>query len=207
MGFKKKLSSLRANSKNSLPTTKSSESSSILGARKERLTNVSKKSTSNCSPKDIAFLEPFIERYGDLVFDLCYSILWSQRSAQVAFQTVFKKILHTPQKNRFTEFERVWVLKLTVEVLLPQAQAALKRLSPSEQVMLDSSSDPARKLESLSMYFHRLGAHEKLTILLRDKYGIGYSEITAVMGIPEGSLKILRQQGLQALEGWIWSPE
>lgn len=168
---------------------------------------LTKKTISPRTPKDITLLEPFIELYGDLVFDLCYSILWSQKAAQVAFQSVFKKILHTAPENKFNEFERVWVLKLAVGVLLPQAQAALKRLSPSEQVMLDSSTDPERKLESLGMYFHRLGAQEKLTILLRDKYGIGYSEIASIMGIPEGSLKILRQQGLQALEGWIWNPE
>lgn len=186
MGFKKKISQTQAS---------------------KAASSDSKKSSKPRAPKDIVQLEPFVERYGDLVFDLCYSILWSQRSAQVAFQSIFKKILHTHPKNRFVEFERVWILQLAVKVLLPQAQAALKQLSPSEQVMLDSSPDPVRKLESLGMYFHRLGAQEKLTILLRDKYGIAYSEIAAVMAIPEGSLKILRQQGLQALEGWIWSPE
>lgn len=192
MGFKKKIPSSHFSGR-------AAESSS--GSK------LAKKTVIPRPPKEVTLLEPFVERYGDLVFDLCYSILWSQRAAQVAFQSVFKKILQTAPKNQFNEFERVWVLKLTVTVLLPQAQAALKRLSPSEQVMLDSSSDPARKLESLGMYFHRLAAQEKITLLLRDKYGIGYSEIAAIMGIPEGSLKILRQQGLQALEGWIWSPE
>ena len=151
-------------------------------------------------------IDGLVERYGDLLFDLCEAVLWSPTNAQLAIRAILKELGHQSSGSapRFDEYERAWVLRVACERLRSLAHRYGRRLSPSEQIMLDASLGTDARLKQFDSYFHRLPTEDQLLLLLRDKHGLPYPEISAAMGAPEGSLKIRRQQALRTLEEWLW---
>lgn len=155
--------------------------------------------------KPTPFVDHVVRLYGDLLFDLCESVLWSPSNAQLAFRAVLKAIRAARPSNAYQEYERAWVLKVACDELRTFARRHGRRLTPAEQVLLDASSlNVGARLKQFDSYFHRLDTEDQLLLLLRDKYGLPYPEIEAAMGAPEGSLKIRRQQALRTLEEWLW---
>jgi DNA-directed RNA polymerase specialized sigma24 family protein len=149
-------------------------------------------------------IEHVVQLYGDLLFDLCESILWSPSNAQIAFRSILRQVKSKRGSNLYQTHERTWVLRVACSQLRSYAQRHGRRLTPSEQIMLDASFDMNARLKQFDSYFHRLTTEDQLLLLLRDKYGIPYPEIAAAMETPEGSLKIRRQQALRTLEEWLW---
>ena len=145
-----------------------------------------------------------VNTYGDMLFDLCQSMLWSASSAPWAFRTLLKRLTQAPHDARFQEFERAWVLSESSLFLLDLVKKQGRRLSSSEQMMLDSTPLPQTRLKHFESYFHRLAADDQILLLYKDKYGIPYHEISSALSKPELSLKVQRQHALQALEEWIW---
>lgn len=153
-------------------------------------------------PEDL--IQRIVQLYGDTLFDLCESVLWSTANAQVAFRAILRRIRKLRNEGGYREYERAWVLKIACDVLVDYAAEHGRRLSPPEQVMLDATLEPTTRLKQFDSYFHRLPTSEQLVLLMRDKYGLPYAEISAVLGLPEGSLKLTRQQALRTLEEWLW---
>lgn len=152
-------------------------------------------------------LNLIIQCYGDLIFDLCESILWNPQNAQIVFRIVLQELRRRLKAENFKTYERAWVLRITCERLMLFAEKYARRPTASEQIELDASPDVSLRLERFDAYFHRLTIQDQILLLLRDKYGIPYPEISAAMSIPEGSLKISRQQVLRTLEEWIWDQQ
>jgi DNA-directed RNA polymerase specialized sigma24 family protein len=71
--------------------------------------------------------------------------------------------------------------------------------------MLDANSNLDGRFQQFDSYLHRLPVADQILLLLRDKFGIPYTELATALGVPEGSLKLRRQQALKALEDWLWS--
>lgn len=139
-----------------------------------------------------------------MLFDLCESILWSPTNAQVAFRGILKEIRKRQPADSLGEYERAWVLRVACDQLRSLAHRHGRKLTPSEQIMLDASLNVQARLKQFDSYFHRLGTEDQLLLILRDKYALPYSEIASAMGVPEGSLKVRRQQALRTLEEWLW---
>lgn len=152
-------------------------------------------------------LNSIIQCYGDMIFDLCESILWSPENAQIVFRIVLQELRRRSKTENFKTYERAWVLRITYEKLILFAEKYARRPTASEQIELDARPDVSFRLERFGAYFHRLTIQDQILLLLRDKYGIPYPEISAAMSIPEGSLKISRQQVLRTLEEWIWDQQ
>ena len=150
-------------------------------------------------------MERLIELYGDMLYDFCESVLWSPKNAVIAFKILVRRLRHHfHQGHLYSEYERAWVLKIACEELRSLASKHGRRLSPPEQVMLDASLESDTRLKYFDSYFHRLGLEEQMLLLLRDKYGIPYSEIACAFGLGEESIKTKRQHALRALEEWLW---
>lgn len=149
-------------------------------------------------------LDQVVHLYGDLVFDLCQSVLWSPSNAQSAFRAVLKEVKKRHSENHFSVHERAWILRLACEHLQLVYGRMARRLTAPEQIKLDSGASAGSRLKHFESYFHRLHVEDQILLLLKDKYGLPYPEIATVLGAPEGSLKVRRQQALRALEEWIW---
>jgi DNA-directed RNA polymerase specialized sigma24 family protein len=150
-------------------------------------------------------LDRILQLYGDLIYDLCESALWDSTSAQVACRMILKTLRREQPSHAFEQNERAWVIQVTCERILALAPRHGRKLTPSEQLKLDSDPHQDSRLRQIPVYFHRLGTEEQLLMLLRDKYGLPYPEIASALGIPEATLKLRRGQALRALEDWVWS--
>ena len=150
-------------------------------------------------------MDSFVQIYGDMLFDLCESMLSTSTHAQAAFRLIVKK-LHAESKNqKYVNYERPWVLRITCDRLLAIYPHEGRRVSPSEQIRLDANENVTTRLQHFGSYFHRLRPEDQLILLLRDKHAIPLSEVAIALAIPEGSLKIRRQLSLKHLEEWLWN--
>ncbi len=159
----------------------------------------------NTQTKKSPALDHFVTLYGDLLFDLCSSVLWSPVTGQNTVRKILKTLEKTSKKSSYQRYERAWVLRVACDQLLAVAKRNGRRLTPSEQVMLDANLNTTARLRQFDSYFHKLSTDDQILLLLKDKYGLPYFEISAALNTPEDSLKIKRQQALRALEEWLWS--
>lgn len=153
-------------------------------------------------------LEQFIQSYGDLIYDLAESILADSTLTQNTLQSILKTLEQTPKNERYVTHERAWVLQVTCQHLIHQHRKLNRQLPPlpkDPQTSPDNhNSNLAFRLQHFRSFFNRLAIEDQLILMLRDKFGISYTEIASALGLPEGSIKIRRHQSLRALEEWIW---
>ena len=150
--------------------------------------------------------EELIRNFGDLVYDLFFSVLWSARGAQTLYLQLWQSVERRLSKSNtsYRKHARAWTLQLAVELLKKSHSRLGRTLSPSEQVMLDANLNIPARLKQFESYVHKLQIQDQILLLLREKYGLPYSEIAAALRIPEGSLRVKHQQALKSLEEWLW---
>ena len=125
----------------------------------------------------------WVETYGDLVFDLCSETLQNSNQAELAWVSIFRNLRGQARTTDFKEYLRAWILKATCDYLLKN-KPDHSRLAPQNEPL------------------QRLALPEKLLILLRDKYGLPYPEISSALTIPESTIKLRRAQALRSMEEW-----
>lgn len=152
-------------------------------------------------------VETIVRLYGDLIFDLCESVLWSPANAQLALRSILKEIRKRHPANAYEHHQRAWVLRVALTELKSFAARHKPRLTASEQIELDANPDAEDRLRHFGSFFRRLPQDDQILLLLKDKYGIPYPEIASALGVPESSLKIQRQQALLALDEWLWEAQ
>jgi DNA-directed RNA polymerase specialized sigma24 family protein len=136
---------------------------------------------------------------------LCESILWNPTYSQIAFRAILKDLKKGSRAQKYTGYERNWILRVSCEKLMRLYSQRGRKVSPEEQINLDSSENSTARLRQFNTHFHRLKPEEQIILILRDKYSIPYSEIASALTAPEDSLKMQRQQALRTLEEWIWN--
>ena len=149
-------------------------------------------------------IDGIVQRYGDLLFDLCESVLWNPTNAQIAFRSILKTLKKNLSSASYKDHERAWVLRVACQNLRGLSKDHGRLVTASEQIAADSSQNVSNRLKNFDFYFHRLPMDDQMVLLLRDKYGLPYPEIAAALRIPDASLKIRRQQSLRTLEEWLW---
>src|SRR5437588_583247 len=98
-------------------------------------------------------IDHIVRCYGDLLFDLCESILWSPSNAQVAFRAILKQIKRGLSTHAFTDHQRAWVLRVACDQLRAFSQQHGRRLTSSEQINLDSTQHISNRLKQFDSYF------------------------------------------------------
>lgn len=104
------------------------------------------------------------------MYDLISYIFPHEQQALEALQAVLKKANRRYSKDRYQRYLRLWLLRLTVEVI----QKKYHRFLYEREENL-----PADVLDCLSL-------EERLVLLLRDRRGLSPEEIAAVMRFPVG---------------------
>ncbi len=158
-----------------------------------------------------AVTESWIDRvhrnYGDVLYDLCQSLLWSSADAPEAYRSILRTLKRQALLGRYEKHERAWIFQIAFYELKKLARRTHRELTPAEQVMLDSNPDPKARMRYFDSYFHRLPLESQFVLLLRDKYGFPMIEIASALESPEESLKLQRLSAFRQLESWIWSGE
>ncbi len=157
------------------------------------------------SPSKRQKLNQIVASYGDLIFDLCDSLLGNSASAQIAFRSIIKKIRSDIRGDHYQTYERSWVLKIASQQLVSLIEQRGEIVEPKRQIEIDSQFDSGHRLKYLDFYFRRLRPEIQLLLLLKDKYQIPHEEIAAALGTPVDTLKLQRGQALKTLEEWMWT--
>jgi len=146
------------------------------------------------------------QNYGDLVYDLFYSILWNHKGAGTLYLSFWNQMDRelSKEQEHYQKYARPWVLRGAIESVLTGIQKHGRVLTPAEQVMLDANLDVHARQKQFESYLHKLSPQDHILMLLRDKYGLPYEEISAALGLSEGAIRIKRQQALRSLEEWLW---
>ena len=147
----------------------------------------------------------FIRTYGDLLYDLCESILQTPTHAQLAFRSILKQIHSESRFQKFCEYERSWVLRIACKKIINLSQKYGRRVSPEDQIKVDAKETIENRFEQFDTFFNRLMPEDQILLILKDKHGIPFPEISSAMVTPVGSLKMKRQQALRTLEEWLWN--
>lgn len=172
---------------------------------KKRLARRSESSTQRQSTGALR-VERFTEKYGDLVFDLCTRVLWSDQNAQMIFQRIRRawSRLTTDGSPPFELHERSWALQVAVAEIIRAYERYSRKLSANERVLLDSQLDAQRRMNQIDAYFHRLPPEAQILLLLREKYGLSMREAGEILNTPERSIQMLRRQAFDQLHEEIW---
>lgn len=144
------------------------------------------------------------EKYGDLLFDYSQSLLWNSQIAPEAFRAIFKKIKKYKNSDHFEKYERAWVISIATKVLKKYTWKNPVKITPAEQVMLDSNPNPLTRLKFFDSYYHRLPFLSQVALLLRYKYNVSLEEVGAALYLPVPSLSLRIKQSLNLMEEWIW---
>ena len=159
------------------------------------------------APKTDEWIDGVVLTYGDLLYDLCQTMLWSPADAPDAYRSILRTLTRRRRIERFDRYERPWILQIAFRELRGMKKRSPRLLTPAEQVMLDSNPDPRARLRFIDSYFHRLPIESQCLLILRDKYGIPLSEVSSVLELPEASARLQRLQALRTLESWIYGGE
>jgi DNA-directed RNA polymerase specialized sigma24 family protein len=168
---------------------------------------VGKTSAKASASKNDEWIDGVVLTYGDLLYDLCQTMLWSPADAPDAYRAILRTLARRRRIERFTRYERPWVFQIAFRELRGMKRRSPRLLTPAEQVMLDSNPDPRARLRFFDSYFHRLPIESQCLLILRDKYGIPVSEVASVLEVPEASARLQRLQALRMLESWIYGGE
>jgi DNA-directed RNA polymerase specialized sigma24 family protein len=156
------------------------------------------------APKTDEWIDGVVRTYGDLLYDLCQTLLWSPADAPDAYRSILRTLSRRRRTERYARYERPWIFQIAFRELRGMKKRSPRLLTPAEQVMLDSNPDPKARLRFFDSYFHRLPIESQCLLILRDKYGIPVSEVAAVLEVPEPSARLQRLQALRMLETWIY---
>jgi DNA-directed RNA polymerase specialized sigma24 family protein len=146
----------------------------------------------------------FIHDYGDMIFDVCHSLIRDPNHAQILFREILQKLRTRRKQEAYSTYERAWILRIVCETLINQQSHYTELTTPEERIQLDAQTSAA-KIEHFKTYFNRLEPIDQLLLLFRDKFALPYSDIASALATPEGSLKMRRQQALRTMEEWLWN--
>lgn len=144
--------------------------------------------------------------HGELIYDLCFSVLENASVAELAFRSIIRQLISTHAFNKYELYERSWVLSITCHRLIEMCQQRTFHIPVEEQIRLDKDEELHTRLDHFSIYFKRLIPEDQLLFLLKEKHRVPLPEISMALNIPEGSLKTKRTQALRTLEEWLWNP-
>jgi DNA-directed RNA polymerase specialized sigma24 family protein len=157
--------------------------------------------------KSSLWVQSLNEKYGDLLFDFSQSMLWNPLIAPEAYRAIFRRLSRYKNKAHYVKYERPWVLSIALKVLQKYTWKNPVKITPSEQVMLDSNPSPKARLRHFDSYFHRLPFLSQVALLLRFKYNLPLEEIGATLDLPAPSLSLRIDQAIRRLQEWIWGDE
>lgn len=159
---------------------------------------------SGKAPMDERLFEALYEKYASDVLRVSYFYLGDRQQAEDVTQDVFVRLLtHSP--DLIPGREKAWLLKVALNRCRDLWRAAwVKRVvlgSPAmELTPAPDNLDERLEREELLSAVRRLPADFRDIILLHYYQGYGIAEISAMLGVPEGTISSRLSRGRKKLE-------
>lgn len=157
--------------------------------------------------------EKIVSSYAGRIFRLCYRYTMCREEAEDLTQEIFIRIYQNLSSFRSTtgSFQN-WALRLSRNLVIDRYRQKRRFQQFGGSLELDAMQlpdhnrpSPERKMEQVEAArlirdaLHALSPESKEAIILRDLEGMGYQEMAAVLGVPEGTVKSRISRGRLAL--------
>jgi RNA polymerase sigma-70 factor (ECF subfamily) len=164
---------------------------------------------------DMKSFETIVERYRDMIFNLCYNIMKDYDEAGDCAQDVFIKMHKNIHRFEFRSSLSTWLYSIAVNTCRNRLSASyFRRVFPmGEGGMIDflhrDGDNPAadfektEKEEAVRQAVAKLPDEERILIVLRDFEGRDYEEISVITGVKTGTIKSRISRGRHRLRGLL----
>lgn len=145
----------------------------------------------------IAF-ELLYERYFNKMVWYAHSFLQNTQSAEDTVQEVFIKIIQTPEKFDVNRTFSTWIYRVTANLCKNRLRDEKQRAQSAKEIVpdieynfsqLNHQADMIYLQNLLKEKFENLSEKEKNIFILRFEQQLSIKEVSAIMNIPEGSVK------------------
>jgi RNA polymerase sigma-70 factor (ECF subfamily) len=147
---------------------------------------------------------------GTLAFRVAFSVLRNREDAEEVAQEAFLRAHQRFPSLRDRDRFRAWLVRVTWRLALDRRRADRRRLAREEAVALrtapeDGEADAiARDLaERLWAAIDRLPAELRLPLVLSSIQGHTVTDVAALAGIPEGTVKSRLFEARRRLKEWL----
>jgi len=164
---------------------------------------------------DMKSFEIIVERYKDMIFNLCYNIMKDYDEAGDCAQDVFIKIHRNLHRFEFRSSLSTWLYSIAVNTCRNRlSNSYLRRVIPVGEGGVISfihreSDNPAAEFEKLEKEeavrnaVAKLPDEERILIVLRDFEGRDYDDISEITGVKTGTIKSRISRGRHRLRGLL----
>lgn len=152
-----------------------------------------------------------ITQNGDLIFDLCISMIEDPNKANHTFTAILKEIRNQIESSSVISYQRMWILRIATHHLLriskpvdrSKTENEAHKQHPSQQHLFPQKPQQ----QQFEMIFKKLPRLDQLMFLLKEKHKIPIFEISGALDLPTETIKTKRQQALRTIEDWIWNQQ
>ena len=145
-------------------------------------------------------LEEIYDRYGALLFRVCFSELQNRQDAEDAVQEIFLKLLRRRPVFSDSDHQRAWLIRTAVNQSRDQLRLRKVRLA----VPLEELQEYALSEEETGFLEEVMGLPDKYRLAVTLHYLEGYSvkETAVMLRISESAVKMRLSRGRELLKGW-----
>ncbi len=157
-------------------------------------------------------------KHKDRIYGLCLRLLSDRDLAEDAAQESFVKVYHGLKEFRMEAKFSSWLYRIAVNTCKNHLASKAYRDSrdnrdleaaDTDDLLATRAQNPAQVLESkgkqqaIETAIARLPEEQRLLVVLRDVEDRSYEEITAMTGLPLGTLKSRLNRGRGQLQEWL----
>ena len=154
--------------------------------------------------------DEIVDLYGGRIYNLALQFAHERAQAEDLTQEVFLRLFRNLSKYRGDVPLVAWTLRLSRNLCIDHYRRGRREresvfLSESALETLTSDSDPAREaqrreaLSQIDAVLPRMRDELALVVVLRDLQGLSYTEISALLDLPIGTLKSRLSRGRRDL--------
>lgn len=145
------------------------------------------------------YAQYLVESYSDTILRLCYTYLKSTYDAQDVCQTVFLKLLSSPQRFEGSEHEKAWILRTTVNACKDLLKSPWRRLTCNLEVCQELVAPPEGENPVLQAV-QALPKRYRLVIYLYYYEGYPAADIAAMLQLPLGTVHTRLARGREKIK-------
>ncbi|HOP29505.1 MAG TPA: sigma-70 family RNA polymerase sigma factor [Spirochaetota bacterium] len=164
---------------------------------------------------DMKSFEAIVERYRDMIFNLCYNIMKDYDEAGDCAQDVFIKMHRNLHRFEFRSSLSTWLYTIAVNTcrnrlsasyfrrVLPMGEGGMISFLHRDADNPEADFEKTEKEEAVRQAVAKLPDDERILIVLRDLEGRDYEEISLITGVKTGTIKSRISRGRHRLRSLL----
>ena len=141
-----------------------------------------------------------------LAFRVAYSVLRHREDAEDVAQDAFAKAYRSFRQLRDREKFRAWIVRMTWRMALDRQRSHRRRVTREQVVAIEPTSNPHvahERAAQLWQAIDQLPEKLRMVVVLAGIEGHDMREVSALLDVPEGTVKSRLFQARQQMKEWL----